>query len=213
MADHPNLSLPSLELITTSDTHPHSPLAFTLSLLLEPTPVLLQVLIPQLASRLALVRPLVSYTQLFDHAFEIIGNWDDTLRAEFVHGHPRIGEINILSKFSAQEQSTPNHMPTTGEADTPKEVLERLAFLNKCYEKRYPSLVYITFVNRRSRAQIRDELEKKLEEEGAIVSSEDELDNVEPEDTRGEKWKRELGRAINDIFQIAKSRLMKLGVQ
>ena len=78
-------------------------------------------------------------------ASNVISGWDDDLKTQFIAGHPRIGEVNGLSQLSAQEQAA---------KATPPEVLARLAHLNTCYENHYPGLIYITFVNGRSRAQI-----------------------------------------------------------
>ncbi|KAH7335233.1 Oxo-4-hydroxy-4-carboxy-5-ureidoimidazoline decarboxylase, partial [Rhizoctonia solani] len=108
-------------------------------------------------------------------------------QAQFIAGHPRIGEVSNLSALSAAEQA--KHA-------TPPEVLERLKGLNEAYEKRYPGLVYITFVNGRTRAEIVPEMEE------AIAG--------DPVEVGGEEWTKELRRALMDVGKIAKSRLSKL---
>lgn len=124
--------------------------------------------------------------------------------AQFIGGHPRIGEAKRLSALSEAEQ---------GQVDeTPQEVYHRLEYLNLLYERRYPGLVYITFVNGRSRTEIKEEMERRLVEEG-VLSSTDEggdeaLRNVENVDS--DKWTEEALRAVDDIAKIAKSRLSKL---
>lgn len=204
--------LPSLAEILTSDGGPDSPLAITLATLLEPTPILLHELVPELAPILTAYPPLVQYTQLIDRAMAAVNTWDDIKKAQFIHGHPRIGAVKNLSALSAREQGG-GRSTGRGETETPPEVIARLEFLNKCYEKRYPGLVYITFVNGRSRAQIRDEMEQKLRREGALPSNAKEIADILPCDIRGIAWKFELNRAVGDIGKIAKSRLGKFGVQ
>lgn len=73
--------------------------------------------------------------------------------------------------------------------------------LNARYEKVYPGLRYITFVNGRSRAEIAQEIE-------GVLSS-----NQESVEVGGDQWTRELNRAVTDVGRIAKSRLNKLGIQ
>lgn len=205
--------LPSLSQILSSPATADSPLAHTLGILLESSTVLLNTLVPQLASRLALPPPPVHYTQLIDRAFDVIRGWDDTQRAHFIHGHPRIGEVNNLSRMSAQEQAGESNKAKA--VPTSPDVLRRLAFLNRCYERRYPGLVYITFVNGRSRAQIRDEMEEKLSAEGVLPVDEGEqgISGIEPRGVTDNEWQKELGRAVEDVARIAKSRLEKLGVE
>lgn len=92
---------------------------------------------------------------------------------------------------------------------TAPEVLRRLEVLNRLYERKYPGLIYITFVNGRTRAEIRDEMEKKL----GVGSGDWEGDGeVEPLEVGGVEWTGELDRAIRDVGLIAKSRLRALGV-
>ena len=61
----------------------------------------------------------------------VIRSWPVVDQASFIHGHPRIGELAGLSALSAQEQT---------KLATPHEVLQRLAYLNEEYERRYPGL-------------------------------------------------------------------------
>jgi hypothetical protein len=67
-------------------------------------------------------------------AERVIRSWPIVDQASFIHGHPRIGEQSALSVLSAQEQQA-----RTATA-TPPEVLQRLAYLNALYERRYPGL-------------------------------------------------------------------------
>jgi len=133
-----------------------------------------------------------TYADLIDTSFDIINTLGNDQKAEFISGHPRIGETKNLSMLSAKEQAA---------RATPPEVLERLVKLNDLYEDRFPKLRYITFVNGRSRSQIADELNTKLSSV------------PEPVEIYSRTWETELARALNDVKLIAKSRLISFGVQ
>jgi 2-oxo-4-hydroxy-4-carboxy--5-ureidoimidazoline (OHCU) decarboxylase len=183
-----------------------SPLAHALSVLFEPSPILSSTLVPQVTSRLSLLSPtntVRSYHELIHVALETISDWDDNLKAQFIAGHPRIGECKNLSKLSATEQGAT--------ATTAPEVLARLKYLNDLYERKYPGLRYITFVNGRSRAVIADEMEGFLAiEQGPEKTT---AADIEVEEVGRDAWKAELNRAICDVGRIANGRLEALGVQ
>ncbi|KAL1747924.1 Oxo-4-hydroxy-4-carboxy-5-ureidoimidazoline decarboxylase [Schizophyllum fasciatum] len=193
-------ALPRLSAIQASSGDSEGPLASALALLLEPSPVLLTRLVPELA-RADL--QLQSYAALVDAALEAVSRWAPSYQAQFVAGHPRIGETQALSHLSAQEQAA---------RATPPEVLARLAHLNACYERRYPGLIYITFVNGRSRAEIALEMEDKLGLEHSLSPDQPSLDAIEPVIVEGDVWLSEVSRAVGDVGNIAKSRLRSLGV-
>ncbi|KIY62922.1 hypothetical protein CYLTODRAFT_426527 [Cylindrobasidium torrendii FP15055 ss-10] len=155
-------------------------LGHALTLLFEHSPILISHLVPKL-----LGKPFTTYEALIDASLAEINTWDDDLRAQFIAGHPRIGETKNLSSLSSKEQGAA--------APTPPEVLQRLEAYNEQYEKRYPGLRYITFVNGRSRAEIADEMAGKLENTEGVAPPAD--------------WKAELDRAVGDIGKIAYSRL------
>ena len=190
-------SLPDLAAILSSNSDPSSPLARALALLFEPSSTLFDCLVPQLVPQLRLAR-IDSYSDLIDAALAVISAWSDSQKAEFIAGHPRIGEVKHLSTLSAREQAT---------VATPPEVLARLAHLNACYEKRYPGLRYIAFVNGRSRAVIKDEMEGVLGLTPSRSPEQPELSSIEPLDVEGDVWKNELERAVGDVGKIAQSRL------
>jgi 2-oxo-4-hydroxy-4-carboxy--5-ureidoimidazoline (OHCU) decarboxylase len=160
-------------------------LSDTLSILLEPSPTLTLVA-ERLREQPTPLKQCQTYTDLIDIVFDVIAVMDSDAKADFIAGHPRIGETKNLSNLSAKEQAT---------KPTPPEVLERLAQLNILYERRYPKLRYITFVSGRSRLQIADELETKL------ARAPNPIEVYSPE------WQAELMRALNDVKLIAKSRL------
>ncbi|KIJ23274.1 hypothetical protein M422DRAFT_39695, partial [Sphaerobolus stellatus SS14] len=134
-----------------------------------------------------------------------ISSWDALSKAEFIASHPRIGEINNLSHLSQQEQAS---------KATPPEILTRLRQLNALYERKYPGLVYITFVNGRSRAQIKDEMQGKLgiDDQWGRDDFERASAEIVPIEVGGVEWIGELDRAIKDVGLIAKNRLKTLGV-
>lgn len=196
-------SLPPLKQVLASSAESDGPLAKTLSTLFEPSSVLTDILVPQLSSALTAnetSRAVDSYGDLINAAMEIISRWDVPLRQRFIAGHPRIGETKNLSAHSAKEQGGPTTAPT------PPEVLARLSHLNACYEKRYPGLIYVTFVAGRSRVQIAEEIEGVLGIEHSISPDQPAVGSIMSIDGASEEWKKELDRAVKDVGKIAKSR-------
>jgi len=92
---------------------------------------------------------------------------------------------------------------------TPPEILARLSELNEEYERRYPGLRYITFVNGRSRKMIMEEMEEKL---GIVGDGWEKGDSKKVHPLGSEEWVSEVRRALEDIGKIAKSRLVALKV-
>lgn len=196
----------------TSSNAATQTLSDILSLLFEPSPALTDDVLPLFIRYIQIADdesqlPQV-YSDLIDMTIELVFGMSDDKRAKFVGAHPRIGEVKGLSAMSAAEQGQ-----TTAVAPTPAPVLERLEFLNAAYERCFPGLVYITFVNGRSREQIRDELEERLREEHVIpfVDEAGGPARIVPHDTLDDAWLAELERAILAIRDIAHSRLEKLG--
>ncbi|THU86230.1 hypothetical protein K435DRAFT_830947 [Dendrothele bispora CBS 962.96] len=194
-----------------SPSGPDSALSNALSILFEPSPVLHTKLAPELHPLLqSSSKPVSTYAELIDLAVEHIYTWDQDSQARFISGHPRIGENKNLSKLSAQEQ---NATPSPGGARvTPPEVLARLAHLNACYEKRYPGLIYIVFVNGRTRAAVAELIESQLGLEHSLSPDSPVLDSIQPVQVGGEEWASELNRAVGDVGLIAKSRLKTMGL-
>ncbi|KIP10007.1 hypothetical protein PHLGIDRAFT_280891 [Phlebiopsis gigantea 11061_1 CR5-6] len=174
-----------------------------LAVLFEPSPTLAAHLTPQVSARLQHT-PVATYAALVDAALAAIAAWDDAPKARFIAGHPRIGEVKHLSALSAREQAA---------AATPPAVLARLRHLNACYEQRYPGLIYITFVNGRSRTAIMYEMEDVLGLERSLSATEPEVSSLAAVEVGGQEWRGELERAVQDVGRIAKSRLASLGVQ
>jgi hypothetical protein len=76
----------------------------TLSLLLEPSPILHSKLTPAITARLAASGPPTTYAQLVDICAGEIQQWTSEDKAAFLGGHPLIGEVKNLSALSAKEQ-------------------------------------------------------------------------------------------------------------
>ncbi|KAJ3967789.1 Oxo-4-hydroxy-4-carboxy-5-ureidoimidazoline decarboxylase [Lentinula raphanica] len=199
--------LPSLEVIKLDE----APLAFTLATLFEPSSVLSQKLVPQLHEKLkSSPSPPTSYGELIDLAIDQVRTWNVDLQAKFISGHPRIGETKNLSMLSAKEQGANSDRPNV--QPTPPKVLARLAHLNAYYERCYPKLVYIVFVNGRSRAEIVGVLEDHLGLAHSLSIDEPALETADPVHVGSQKWLDELERAVRDVGLIAKSRLRALYV-
>jgi 2-oxo-4-hydroxy-4-carboxy--5-ureidoimidazoline (OHCU) decarboxylase len=204
------MALPALCDVLSSTALPGDPLATALAILFEPSPILFTKLVPHLATSLGTVsNDIASYRDIINVAVGIMRNWDNELGSQVIVGHPRIGENRNLSNLSANEQGA----GSTSVSVTSPEVLARLAHLNSCYERRYPGLRYITFVNGRSRAVIAEEMEGVLEIGHSLSADEPPVDSFEPVDTKSAAWKLELDRAIVDMGRIAESRLTALGVE
>lgn len=195
-------SLPPIEAVDGSQ------LANILALLLEPSDILFSTLAPGLVQSLAAGRRFASYTDLIDAAIAQVGSWDLPLRAQFIAGHPRIGEAKNLSALSAKEQGA---SPTV--APTPPEVLARLAHLNICYERRYPGLRFITFVNGRSRAVVAVEMEDVLGLPHSLSPDQPPVEGIAEIEPDSEAWRIELDRAVVDVGRIAKGRLSTVKIQ
>ncbi len=203
MADQPVLP-PVSDIYASRDTSRDGLLALAFATLFEPSPALFEFLVPSVVATIAAANPGTqisrrSYNALIDIAIRELEGWPHGQKASFLGGHPRIGEIKGLSALSASEQAA--HA-------TPAEVLARLVVLNEEYERRYPGLRYITFVNGRNRKMILLEMEEKLGIDESWVKG----DSKEVYDVGSGEWVSEARRALHDIGNIAKSRLATLEV-
>lgn len=106
--------LPELSQLQQRDELDHA-----LALLLEPTPTLHDLLVPQVLSRLETInQPLDTYSHLIDLCLDVAADWTYDQKARFVQGHPKIGAPAAkISALSGKEQSAG---PVT-----PRVVLER----------------------------------------------------------------------------------------
>jgi len=177
-------------------------LALAFATLFEPSSALFEFLVPSVITIVADPEkhiPRRTFDALIDIGMRELDDWPHSQQASFIGGHPRIGEVKGLSALSASEQAA--HA-------TPPEILARLSELNEEYERRYPGLRYITFVNGRSRKMIMEEMEEKL----GIGGGWEKGDSKEIHRLGSEEWVSEVRRALKDIGKIAKSRLVALKV-
>lgn len=110
---HANMSLPSIKDVCDSQDS----LLSALSILLEPSASLKNHLVPALSATLS-DSPLSSYADLIDQAEREVASWAQGDKANFLGGHPRIGEVSNLSAHSSKEQG--------GSQATGPEVLAKL---------------------------------------------------------------------------------------
>ena len=121
-----------------------------------------------------------SLAELLDRAEQIAGELPEHEQIELIDGHPRIGaDPATVSATSFREQGydrePPGAQPQLG---------ERLARLNDAYEDRF-GFRFVVFVAGRTRAQVAELLESRLEADRGV----------------------ELERALRDVFAIARDRL------
>lgn len=83
-----------------------------LSTVLEPSPPLKSLLVPQLSEDLKGS----SYLECLDTAKDLVNTWTIADKALFVNSHPRIGQVSGLSALSAAEQAAKR---------TPEDLLQR----------------------------------------------------------------------------------------
>ncbi|CAG7989288.1 unnamed protein product [Penicillium salamii] len=150
MADLPSLAaIPSL---------PREKQLRVLDTLFEPSPELHQLMIPVLA------QAFTSYSALIDAvggrmSTLVDSPTDRNVLFGILGSHPRLGRAPAnpehLSELSQKEQAQLN----TGA----EEQAEKLSILNAEYEKKFPGLRFVTFVNGRSRDLIMVEMRQRIE--------------------------------------------------
>ena len=111
------MPLPVISEVSSSQ----SELQAALSMLLEPSSSLINHLVPALMASIAQNsegRHPESYDELVQLSEQEVARWTRDEKADFLSGHPRIGEVKGLSVLSTKEQG--------GKASTPPEVLAKL---------------------------------------------------------------------------------------
>ncbi|OCF54771.1 hypothetical protein L486_07907 [Kwoniella mangroviensis CBS 10435] len=204
-------------ILSLSSLSSASALESLLVLLFEPSTALRNLLVPSVLLRLtARSEPPSNYNELIDICQEVSSDWTWDEKAEFISGHPMIGEVKGLSKLSGKEQDN--------STVTPKVVLDRLAHLNELYCTIFPGLRYITFVNGRSRANIIPEFESVLNLPLSPQPLPDDLPAAQPpadsEEVKSrirlpesEEWRKECERGLGDVWLIGRARLKGLGLE
>jgi 2-oxo-4-hydroxy-4-carboxy--5-ureidoimidazoline (OHCU) decarboxylase len=121
-----------------------------------------QRLVPALQKALA-SRPLRTYHDFIDVCDQEVQGWEYEQKGRFLYGHPEIGAPKV-SGLSAKEQGSAQVDPKTLQRWVcgKERADERLQELNTEYRERYPGLLYLTFVNGRSREAIVEEMEAFL---------------------------------------------------
>lgn len=123
-----------------------------------------------------------SWDQVLTHGEQLARTLPEDERLELVDGHPRIGALpSSVSANSYREQGYDRDPGTAA-------LQARLDRLNAEYEARM-GFRFVIFVNGRSHADVADLIERHLDE---------------PRDT-------ELARALDDVFAIARRRLVDQG--
>lgn len=136
---------------------------------------------PRFVERLA-AGEYASWDEVLAHGEELARTLPPDEQLELIDGHPRIGASpSSVSATSYREQGYDRDSGTA-------ELQARLDRLNEQYEARF-GFRFVVFVNGRSRSSIADVMEERL-----AGSREQELD-----------------RALNDVFAIARHRLVGLG--
>ena len=138
---------------------------------------------PRFVERLA-ANDYESWADVLARGEELARTLPQDEQLELIDGHPRIGALpSSVSKTSFREQGY-DREPGTADLQA------RLDRLNQQYEARY-GFRYVVFVNGRSRAEVADLMEQSLS---------------------GER-EEELGRALSDVFAIARHRLVNFSNQ
>ncbi|KAJ8606853.1 hypothetical protein MRB53_040663 [Persea americana] len=145
-----------------------------------------------------------------------VPSWDDKDKRILIGGHPRIGAKNRdISESSKVEQRVDL-------ADEESDA--KLVKLNFIYERRYPSLRYVTFVAGRPRSAIGKEIETLLGSKLSTLEPPTITDpespssealswaeqNISPLSISSSEWQEELSRGLDALFEIAMDRSSKI---
>ncbi|SJM86089.1 uncharacterized protein ZBIST_2653 [Zygosaccharomyces bailii] len=110
------------------------------------------------------------------------GEQELNLLVDVVGAHPRLGEPKLkLSRYSQAEQQN------LQQSHDPPYIKERLAQLNAEYERLYPQLKFVVFVNGRTRPEIIKVMESRISSK--------------------RPWFEECRQAIHELCNIAQDRI------
>jgi 2-oxo-4-hydroxy-4-carboxy--5-ureidoimidazoline (OHCU) decarboxylase len=132
-----------------------------LDLLFEPSPPLHAMALPMLHARYWL-----SYDDVIDAIYDSLmlmteesATADERAELDVILGsHPRLGAKKVESEQSRAEQA---QLQNKGDADADAEA-QMLSDLNDEYEKTFPGLRYVVFVNGRGRPAIMDDMRSRI---------------------------------------------------
>lgn len=182
---------------STLPSLPESTIATVLDNLFEPCSTLRSFLIPCIANHNH--APIYTYTDLIEFCRSKLlqlstlyksSPGDDDLRlkiCKIVSAHPRLGvpkrQQQELSQHSKAEQASLNSSP---------ELAAKLIELNTKYENTFPGLIFVVFVNGRSREEIMDIMNYRI---------------------KNSNWYDEVDTAFNEMANIALDRARKLNAK
>jgi len=145
--------LPAAHTVPTLSTRKHTEI---LSALFEPCPALNTLALDYLAAG-----PFESYDDLIGIVYGLLADLNGSKTAKntewllkILAAHPRLGAKKVESELSAGEQAS---LATVNAEE--EEALKRL---NEEYEKKFPGMRYIAFVNGRSRQIIIKDMERRI---------------------------------------------------
>ncbi|KAF2396818.1 hypothetical protein EJ06DRAFT_533548 [Trichodelitschia bisporula] len=157
------MAQPALPDISTLHTLPTANFAAILDTLFEPSAILRVIALPLARQEWA------SYDALIDGVGELLlemardGGMVDTERVGWIlASHPRLGAKKVDSALSRAEQAAMERASGSEEEERKAEA-EELARLNAEYEKAFPGLRYVTWVNGRSRPVIFEDMRRRIE--------------------------------------------------
>jgi len=121
-----------------------------LSLLFEPSPALHSLILPLIRSR-----SIPTYSDLAMAARDALSSLpsDSSVLLDILSAHPRLGAKKVESEQSQAEQKSLGNEHERAE-------LQRL---NEEYEKTFPGLRYVVFVNGRSREVVMKDMKRRIE--------------------------------------------------
>lgn len=175
MAQHSNRqSLPTLPPISTLPALPDAQKFQVVDHLFEPSEDLHNLSQSLLDSKRA--TQYTSYAELIsavqEQLLSLLHTGSPAQLDAILGAHPRLGSKTVDSALSRAEQAHLQHQHQI----TTKAVAEEaqaLAALNERYEARFPGLVYLVFVNRRPRADIMLDMQRRIQRGDVMLERRD----------------------------------------
>jgi len=160
MATEANPTLPPISSVPYLDDSARDEI---LALLFEPSPTLTSMFTPLLAEQI-----FPSYNALIGAVCNGLQTISDLAALEdILSSHPRLGAKKVESAMSqmeqkAMEKASGNTSGQTIDETSKLEEQETLKGLNEEYEKTFPGLRYVVFVNGRSRPVIFEDMRRRI---------------------------------------------------
>lgn len=152
-----NMATSRLPPIDTIPSLPTEDRAAILDLLFEPSPQLLTLSLPLLQSQSFTSYPdlIASVGTQLSALADSASSSDTAWLNDILSSHPRLGAKKVDSAQSAAEQAK---LQEGG-----SEEAEKLRVLNEEYERTFPGLRYVVFVNGRGRGEIMEDMKRRIE--------------------------------------------------